>query len=167
MAAHLTDELVANLRNARNLERLDLRLLTCGVTVARDETVHAAYRRHRAETQEHLRLIEERLAGYGTVAEGEPATACVGALEVSYVEQTTHTSTQLALSAYGFENLEIAVYHLVGREARHCGDEETAAVVTQILEEEEQMAELLASNFDRALAAALPSGSSTAGPDRP
>jgi ferritin-like metal-binding protein YciE len=166
MTDHLTDELVANLLNARNLEQLDLRLLARGVTVARDERVREAYRCHRKETQEHLRLIEERLAARGAVPEGEPGTACVGALELRYAEQTLHTSTQLALSAYGFENLEIAVYHLIRREARHCGDEETAAVVTEILEEEEQMAELLASNFDRALAAALPGGGSISGPDR-
>ena len=167
MTAHLRDELVANLRNARNLERLDLRLLACGVTVARDETVREAYRRHQDETQEHLRLIEARLAAYGTGAEAEPASACVGALEVSYADQAPHTSTQLALSAYGFENLEIAAYHLIGQEARHCGDEETAAIVARILEEEEEMAELLAANFDRALAAALSGVSSTAAPSRP
>lgn len=155
MVEDLTDELITNLLNARDLERLDLRLLQRGIASARDDKVREAYRCHQEETQEHLRLVQERLEAYARGPElGNPRT-CVGALEIRYVEEQPHTPTQLALSAYAFENLEIALYHLLARVARQCEDEQTVAVVTRILEEEEQTAELLASLFDRALAMTL------------
>lgn len=81
--------------------------------------------------------------------------ASIGALDIAFAAQQAHTSTQLAISAYALENVEIALYHLLAGICEHHGDRETAGVVAAILEEEEQAAELLASTFDRALAVTL------------
>lgn len=155
MSPDLTDELITYLRHARDLERLDLRLLDRGVASAQDDQVREVYRSHRVQTQAHLELIEKRLQELARGAELDSASGMVGALEIRYAEETPPTPTQLALSAYAFESLEIAVYHLLERVAERCQDEETGAVVARILEEEEQTAELLASTFDRALAVTL------------
>ncbi len=157
MPHDLTDELVTYLQHARDLERLDLRLLRRGVASAQDDQVREVYRSHGEETQEHLQLIEERLEAHSGRAEHDQDRGFVGALEIRYAEDTPSTPTQLALSAYAFESLEIAVYHLLRRVAERCQEEETASVVGRILEEEEQTAELLASTFDRALAVTLKS----------
>ena len=155
MVTDLTDELITNLVNARHLERLDLRLLQRGVSSAQDDQVRDAYRRHQEETQEHLRLVEERLEAYGRGSELGSGRSCVGAIEIRYVDDLPHTPTQLALSAYAFENLEIALYHLLARLAGRVEDDRRVKVASEILEEEEQTAELLASLFDRALTVTL------------
>lgn len=144
------------MQHARELERVDLRLLAKGLEAARDATVRNIYRSHRHQTQQHLRLVEDRLRGYGSALSPLSDHASVGALEIGFMQDATHTPTQLAISAYAFENLEIAAYHVVDHLARRCGDELTMTVVAEILDEEERTAELLASTFDRALAASLP-----------
>ncbi len=155
MSDPLIAELVSYLAHARALEELDLRLLGAGVRTARDDDVRNVYRSHEAETHEHLAAIESRLRAHaGNGSEGG-ARASVGALQISFDPGALHTPTQLAISTYAFESLEIAVYHLLGRVAERCGADETAGVVGQILEEEERAAELMASTFDRALAATL------------
>lgn len=151
----LTDELVTYLQHARDLERLDLRLLRRGASSAQDDQVREVYRSHGAQTEEHLQLIEKRLEAHSGDGEHDPDRGFVGALEIRYGEATAPTPTQLALSAYAFESLEIAVYHLLVRVAERCQEEETASVIGKILEEEEQAAERLASTFDRALAVTL------------
>lgn len=156
MPEALTHELVVYLQHARDLERVDLRLLREGVAAARDATVRNIYRSHRHQTEQHLRRIEDRLRGHGFARGLLNDHASVGALEIGFTQEATHTPTQLAISAYAFENLEIAAYHVLDHLARRCDDEQTMSIVAEILDEEEQAAELLASTFDRALAASLP-----------
>jgi ferritin-like metal-binding protein YciE len=158
MSDPLTAELTTYLVHARALEQLDLRLLDRGVKSARDEQVREVYRSHRAETEVHLELIEDRLRVHAGQRDPDDGRASVGALEIGFGDEAAHTSTQLAISAYAFENLEIAVYHLLGRIADKCGETETGTVIARILEEEEQAAELMAGTFDRALSAALAFG---------
>ena len=158
MSEHLHEELIAYLSQARALECQDLRLLSRGLTIARDEKVKEIYRSHRLETEAHLELIEERLEAHSQTLPSVQNHASVGALEIGFAEDALYTPTQLILSVYAFENLEIAVYQLLGHVADQAGDARSVAVVGQILEEEEQAAELLASTFDRALAASLTVG---------
>jgi ferritin-like metal-binding protein YciE len=163
---HLAHELVTYLAQARELEQLDLRLLGQGMDTARDDRVRGIYRDHRAQTEEHLRLIDGRLAAYDDGAPATGARGSVGALEIALSEDALYTPTQLAISAYAFESLEIAVYHVLGHVAGRAGDARTATVVQQILEEEEEAAELLAGTFDRALAATLTLAGDGSAPER-
>ncbi|MBV9820342.1 MAG: DUF892 family protein [Solirubrobacterales bacterium] len=152
---HLTDQLITYLAQARDLERLDLRLLDQGVTSAKDDAVRDIYRSHERQTAQQLASIEELLNSRVAAPAAGNGHGVAGALEIAFAADAAHTPTQLAISAYAFENLEIAVYHLLGHLAERCDDRATAAVVARILEEEEQTAELLAATFDRALAASL------------
>ncbi len=156
MSEHLLEELTTYLAQARDLEQLDLDLLAYGCETAKDTQVREIYRSHRAQTASHLRMIEDRLQARGHDEAG-PAIGkgVVGALEIKLAAELPRTPTRLAVSAYAFESLEIAVYHLVDHLADRCDDHRTVEVVQQILEEEEQTAELLAGTFDRALAASL------------
>ncbi len=47
------------------------------------------------------------------------------------------TTLRLAVVAFAFENLEVALYSVVRRLAEHAGDGDTAAMAERILEEEE------------------------------
>ncbi len=155
MSDHIRDELIVYLTQASALERLDLRLLGRGVTEARDDTVREIYVTHRHETEAHLELIDRQLAAHAAGHACDEDDQALGALRIAFSEREPHTPTQLAISAYAVESLEIALYHLLTHIADRAGAAETAAVAHAILEEEEQAAELLAGSFDRALAASL------------
>src|SRR5207249_11342188 len=61
------------------------------------------------------------------------------------------TPMRLAVTAFAFENLEVATYRVLQRLARRAGDADTLAMAERILEQEEAAAELVAGTFDRAL----------------
>jgi len=155
---HNTAELVRYLAQARDLEVMDCRLLDAGVRFAKDDRVRDFYRSHRVETEAHQHSIEACLANHDAAVEQTNGHGIVGALELRLAAEASHTPTQLVISAFAFENLEIAVYHLLGRLAERCDDASTAHVVEDILAEEERAAEMLASTLDRALNASLVDG---------
>lgn len=155
MSSGLERELISYLNDACALEKLSLALLKKGIASARDEAVGEIYRAHREQTDEHLLQIEARLEAYGGALSLRSGSASIGALDLAFDAGRSHTSTQLAISAYALENVEIALYHLLAGICEHHGDRQTAEVVAAILEEEEQAAELLAGTFDRALAVTL------------
>ena len=75
----------------------------------------------------------------------------VAALQIEFAPGTTCSPAELAISAYTLENLEIGVYHALRGVARRLHDHETEVVAQQILEQEEDAAELVASRIDWAL----------------
>ncbi len=156
-----TDELVTYLAQARDLEAMDCRLLDAGMRFAKDDQVRAFYRAHRRETEGHLKAIEGCLGDHDAEVVESNGHGVVGALELRLSAEASHTPTQLAISAFAFENLEIAVYHLLGRLAERSDDASTAQIVRGILAEEERAAEILAGTLDRALTASLAPASSS------
>lgn len=161
MSEHLTPELFGYVSDACSLERLSLRLLQDGLRRARDPKVAEIYRRHAIQTEEHLKLIRSRLGPEHVSDREEPNSVSVGALRIEFVEQSADTPTHLAIGVYAFENVEIAVYHLLVGIADDSGDTRTAGLLRHILEQEEETAELLASTLDRVLPGALADIAST------
>ncbi len=156
MTNYNADELVRYLAQARDLEAMDCRLLDAGVRFAKDDRVREFYVTHRRETEGHLEAIEACLENHdAAVSQSEDGLGVVGVLELRLAAEASRTPTQLAISAFAFENLEIAVYHLLGHLAESCDDASTAHVVRRILAEEERAAEMLAATLDRALDASL------------
>lgn len=155
MSAHLDQELVTYLEQARDLEQLDCHLLDAGVRGARDERVREIYRAHHRETKDHLRLIEECLYDRSGAVPGASGDGVVGVLALHMAAEASHTPTRLAISAFAFEGLEIAIYHLLTRLAERCRDGAAARLVQDILAEEERAAEFLAGTLDRAILASL------------
>ncbi len=155
MAAHLDQELVTYLEQARDLEQLDCQLLDAGVRGARDERVREIYRAHHRETKDHLRLIEQCLHDRSGLVPKASEDGVVGVLAFRMAAEASHTPTRLAISAFAFEGLEIAIYHLLSRLAERCSDGAVAGLVQGILAEEERAAEFLAGTLDRAILASL------------
>jgi ferritin-like metal-binding protein YciE len=119
-----------------------------------DEITADIYRAHHQQTRGHLRLIDERLSAHD-ISPPPPSDAAVrvAALQIEFNPGTSCTPAELAISAYTLENLEIGVYHALRGLARRVHDHETEVIAQQILEQEEDAAELMASRIDRALPA--------------
>ncbi len=108
VSSGLERELISYLNDACALEKLSLALLKKGIASARDEAVGEIYRAHREQTDEHLLQIEARLEAYGGALSLRSGSASIGALDLAFDAGRSHTSTQLAISAYALENVEIA-----------------------------------------------------------
>ncbi|HTU97435.1 MAG TPA: DUF892 family protein [Solirubrobacteraceae bacterium] len=148
----LDGALIGYLTDAHALEQIGLRVLEEGCRLDPDETTADIYRAHHQQTRGHLRLIDERLSAHN-VSPPAPRDAAVrvAALQIEFAPGDTCTPAALAISAYTLENLEIGVYHALRGLARRLHDHETEVVAQQILEQEEDAAELVASRIDRAL----------------
>jgi ferritin-like metal-binding protein YciE len=143
--------LIDCLTSAHALEQMSLRVLEEGARLDRDETSADIYRAHHQQTRGHLRLIDERLSAHDIEppAPGEAAVR-VAALQIEF-DPDACTPTDLAISAYTLENLEIGVYHALRGLARRLHDHQTEVIAQQILEQEEDAAELVASRIDCAV----------------
>jgi ferritin-like metal-binding protein YciE len=60
----LQDQLVKYLTDVHSTEQNALSMLRAGVTNVDDAELEAAFREHLAETEEHERLVKQRLEGY-------------------------------------------------------------------------------------------------------
>ena len=155
MLSHdLGGALIGYLSDAHALEQIGLRVLEEGCRLDPDETTADIYRAHHQQTLGHLRLIDERLGAHD-VRPPAPSEAAVriAALQIEFAPGASCTPAELAISAYTLENLEIGVYHALRGVARRLHDHETEVIAQQILEQEEDAAELVASRIDRALPA--------------
>jgi ferritin-like metal-binding protein YciE len=154
LSQDLDGALIEYLSDARALEQMGLRVLEEGCRLELDETTAAIYRAHHQQTRGHLRLIDERLQAHHVSPPPPAETAVrVAALQIEFVPGASCTPAELAISAYTLENLEIGVYHALRGLARRLHDHETEVIAQQILEQEEDAAELVASRIDRALPA--------------
>jgi ferritin-like metal-binding protein YciE len=154
LSQSLDRALIGYLTDAYALEQLALRVLEEGSRLDPDEITADIYRAHHQQTRGHLRLIHERLNAHD-VEPPAPSDAAVrvAALHIEF-DSGACTPAELAISAYTLENLEIGVYHALRGLARRLHDHETEVIAHQILEQEEDAAELVASRIDRALSAA-------------
>jgi ferritin-like metal-binding protein YciE len=150
--SHTGDKaLIDCLADAYALENVGLRLLREGGTLVEDSTICEICAGHTLQTRGHLRLIEERLAAHeASVPSDAQARVRVGALRVELDLHPLRTPGELAISIYALENLEIGMYHVLSELARRSHDRQTEVVSQQILEQEEEAAELLAGTLHRA-----------------
>ena len=151
------EELKKYLAEAHAMEQQSLQALRAAEKAAGDPQLEALYRGHVKETEEHLRLIEERLEATGgsrSVAKDLAGRLAATGLGVGVVGQRD-TPARLVAVAYGLESFEIASYELLGRVAERAGDDDTVAAVDTILVNERQAAEKLAASYDLALERAL------------
>jgi ferritin-like metal-binding protein YciE len=139
------EQLVSYLTDVHSTEENALTQLKAGAETAGHPRLADAFREHLAETQEHERLVRERLEAY----DAEPsklkdAAQKGGAMLTGTVAKAAPDTTgKLAIQAYAFEHLEIASYRMLRVVAERAGDEETARVAEQILAQEQEAASKL------------------------
>jgi ferritin-like metal-binding protein YciE len=145
------------LGDAHAIEQQSIQLLQAAPHIVGDDQLAVLFTDHLAETWEHERRIEERLA----VRDANPSmlkdvvmrTGGVNARGFFGVQPDT--PAKLAGFAFAFEHLEIATYELLCRVALRAGDMDTAEVAGSILAEERATADRIGRRWGRAIQAAL------------
>ena len=129
---------------------------------AKDPELKQLFEQHHRETEDHERLVRERLEAHGQ----RPSTvkdlgARVAALAKGLAAMVPpDTPGRLARDGYVQEHTEIASYELLSRVAERVGDAETVAVARRILQNERETADKIAGTWDRAAELSLAAGSS-------
>lgn len=158
MAPHdLEEQLINYLTDVHAIERQALVQMRIAPQIASDGEIATHFSEHLHETEEHDRLMRERLeaAGADRSLVKDAAGAVSGVGFALFAMAQPDTPGKLVAHAYSYEHMELAAYHLLGRVAFLAGDPETARVARQIEEQERAMARRLAISFDRAAEASL------------
>ncbi len=153
----LSEQLTKYLTDAHSIEQQALAQMKAAPKLAGDERIAEVFERHRVETEEHERLVTERL--HARDAKPSIVKDAVGTLTGhgfgAFAAANPDTPGKLVVHAYSYEHLEEAAYDLLGKIATRAGDTETVAVARRIEEQEHAMGERVAACFDRAVELAL------------
>jgi ferritin-like metal-binding protein YciE len=157
MAETAEDQLVAYLKDAHALEQMSLKMTEKAAKQSPDEEMRRIFAHHHEETENHERMIRERIEAHGEspsmIKDMSARMAALGkGLSAALPEDTPG---RLARDGYVQEETEIASYELLRRVAQRAGDIQTMDVATQILENERQTADRIAGTFDRAVELSL------------
>jgi ferritin-like metal-binding protein YciE len=161
----LEEQLVKYLADAHAIEAQSLGLLKSGPKIAEEPNLAKAFEDHLRETEEHQRLIEQRLEAHDAgPSRLKDAAMKLGALNWGgfFKAQPGDTPAKLAGFAYAFEHLEIGGYEQLKLVAERAGDTETVRVVDRILEDERAAAGTIAAQFSAAVDASLETSGATA-----
>jgi ferritin-like metal-binding protein YciE len=153
----LHEQLHKYLTDVHSIEVQALAQMRSAPDMAGDPKLAEIFRAHEAETEEHKRLIEERLDAHGISPNKlkDAAGALTGKGFVLFAKANPDTPGKLAAHAHSYEAMEEAAYQQLSRIADRARDQETAAVARRILEQETAMKQRIAAHFDEAVEASL------------
>jgi ferritin-like metal-binding protein YciE len=153
----LQTQLIKYLTDAHSIERQALVQMKMAPSIAGDSEIAAAFEQHRTETEEHGRLVDERLSALGASPSKmkDIAGAVTGVGFGLFAKLQPDTPGKLVTHAFSYEHMELAAYDMLARVADRAGDAETAQTARRIGEQEAAMAERVAGLFDRAVEASL------------
>lgn len=153
----LEEQLVKYLTDAHSIEQQALVQMKIAPRIAEDPEIASLFEAHLRETEEHERLVRERLEAHseGRSPIKDLAGAVTGVGFALFAKAQPDTPGKLVTHAFSYEHMELAAYELLARVAELAGDAETASVALEIKEQERLMAERLASSFDRVADASL------------
>jgi ferritin-like metal-binding protein YciE len=157
MAGTIEEQLVTYLKDAHALEQMSLQMTQAAAKATDDPELHELFEHHHQETEEHERLIRERIEAHGESTSKLKDLGGRFAAMAKGVEATGPPDTpgRLARDGYVQEHTEIAAYELLCRVAERAGDAQTVEVGRRILENERQTAEKIAGTWDHATELAL------------
>src|SRR4051794_1960677 len=153
----LHEQLHKYLTDIHSIEVQALAQMRNAPDMAGDPKLAEIFREHEGETEEHKRLIEERLEAHGESPNKlkDVAGHVTGKGFVLFAKFNPDTPGKLAAHAHSYEAMEEAAYEYLYRVAERAGDQETADVARRILEQEKAMKARLFDNFDAAVEASL------------
>ncbi|HEU4657687.1 MAG TPA: DUF892 family protein [Capillimicrobium sp.] len=153
----IRDQLVSYLADAHSIETQALVQMRAAPEIAGSPGLESIFREHETETEEHERLVKQRLEAYDASPSKlkELVMRAGGGGFAAFAALNRDTPGKLTAHAYSYEHLELASYALLRRVAERLGDPETAAVAARICPQEEAMGRRLADHFDEAAAASL------------
>jgi len=152
MAGSSQDQLVTYLKDAHGLEQMSLQMTQAAAKAADDPTLRELFEHHHQETQEHERLVRERIEAHG---ESTSRIKDLGGKIAAMGKGIAATGPsdapgRLVRDGYVQEHTEVAAYELLSRVAERVGDSETAEVARRILDNERETAQKLAGSWDHA-----------------
>ncbi len=152
MAKTPQEQLRAYLKDAHALEQMSLQMTQTAAKASKDSELRQLFEHHHEETQEHERLIRQRIEAHGdSTSTIKDIGARVAAMAKGMAATLPpDTPGRLVRDGYVQEHTEIAAYELLERVATQAGDSETADVARRIRENERETAEKLAGTWDRA-----------------
>jgi ferritin-like metal-binding protein YciE len=150
MGQALEEQLIKHIDEAHAMEQNVLRMLESMISTTDDPTILDALEHHKMLTHGHVDKMAARLRAHGASPSAvKQVGGVLGALAKIPVDLVRGEKPgRNARDGFAAEHLEIASYELLRRIAEKAGDEETARVAKQIIEEEKQMADLIAENWD-------------------
>lgn len=154
---NIDEQLTKYLTDVHSIEEQALAQMRAAPDLAGDATLAGAFSAHELETEDHERLVRERLeARDATPSKLKDVAATVtGKGFVLFARSQPDTPGKLVAHAFSYEHMEEAAYDLLARLAEDAGDMETAQMARRIAEQERTMARRLAESFDRAVEASL------------
>ncbi len=153
----LSEQIVKYLTDAHSIEEQALVQMKAAPGLAGDPQMAEIFERHRVETEEHERLIEEQLSAHG----GEPsklkdlAGKATGHGFGMFAAGNPDTPGKLIVHAYSYEHMEAAAYDMLARIAERAGDQPLVEAARRIEAQEREMAQRVASCFDQAVGLSL------------
>lgn len=151
-------QIVKYLTDVHSTEENAISQLRSGADAVKDPRLAKVLREHLAETEQHERLVRERLeqldASPSTLK--DVAQKGVAALTGAVAGAAPDTTGKIAIQAYSFEHLEIASYRMLWTVADRAGDQATAQIAERILHEEQAAAEKLDGLIEEAALVGLP-----------
>lgn len=158
MVTQVEETLTRWLSDAHALEQQALVQMRRAPDIAGSGDLSEAFRAHIAETEEHERLVDQRLRsrGGGPSAAKELVMRGGGLGFAIFAQLQPDTPGKLTAHAYSYEHLELAWYLVLEQAAALAGDAETGAAVRRIADQERAMAQRLEGLFDTVVDASLP-----------
>jgi ferritin-like metal-binding protein YciE len=157
MAETIEDQLVTYLKDAHALEQMSLQMTQTAAKATDDPQLHELFEHHHQETEEHERLIRERIEAHGeSTSKLKDLGGRFAAMSKGMESMLPSDAPgRLARDGYVQEHTEIAAYELLCRVADRAGDTQTADVARRILENERETAEKIAATWGHATDLAL------------
>ncbi len=146
----IQEQLVKHLDEAHAMEQNVLRMLDGMIATTDDPDILQELEHHKVETEGHAFKVKQRLEAHG----GSPslvkqAGGILGALAKMPLDIVRgEKAGRNARDGFAAEHMEIASYELLSRIAERAGDQETAALCREIIEEEKAMADTIKANWD-------------------
>ncbi len=163
-AENIQDQIVKYLTDVHSTEENAISQLRNGADSVEDERLAQVLREHLTETEEHERLVHERLEALGESPSGLKDVVQKGAAAVAgaVAGAAPDTTGKVAIQAFATEHLEIASYRMLRSVAEHAGDTETEQLAERILGQEQAAAEKLDGLLDDVAITSLPQTPSAA-----
>jgi ferritin-like metal-binding protein YciE len=153
----LQEQLIKYLTDAHSIEEQALVQMKAAPKVAADPALAAVFNQHRIETDEHERLVRQRLEALraSPAALKDAAGKLTGKGFALFAQAQPDTPGKLLAHAFSYEHMEVATYDMIARVAERAGDEATPQMARLIGEQERAMAQRLSGLFDQVVDASL------------
>lgn len=154
----IREQLVKYLTDVHSTEENAISQLRTGAESVEDERLAQVLREHLAESEQHERLVRERLEAYDASPSKlkDVAQKGVAAVTGAVSGAAPDTTGKIAIQAFAFEHLEIASYRMLRTVAQRAGDAETVQVADRILTDERAAADKLDALLEEAALVGLP-----------